>query len=85
MLNCVLFVLAVIVKTVPRAVTFPDAVPLVPTTTLPTTRGVGVTSSCPVVVVPVPDSGIVNVELDAFEEIMTLPFALPAAVGQTLH
>src|SRR5215472_8770547 len=83
MLNCPLFVLAaVIVTAAPRAVRFPDAVPLVPITTLPTARGLGVTSSCPVVVVPVPDSGIVNCELDAFEAIMTLPFALPAAVGE---
>ena len=82
MLNCALFVLAaVIVTSVPRAVRLPDAVPLVPTPTLPIARGLGVTSSCPVVVVPVPDSGTVNVELDAFEAIMTLPFALPAAVG----
>jgi hypothetical protein len=82
MLNCALFVLAaVIVTSVPEALTFPDAIPLVPTTTLPTARGVGVTLSCPAVVVPVPDSGIVNLELDAFEAIMRLPFALPAAVG----
>ena len=39
----------------PEAVKVPEAVPLVPTTTLPTTNVVGETLNCPAaVVVPVP-------------------------------
>lgn len=81
-LNTELFELtAVTVTFAPVAVRLPDAVPLVPTTTLPRPRVVGVTVSCPGAAVPVPDSGIVSVGLDAFEAMVTLPLALAAVCG----
>jgi hypothetical protein len=72
---------AVTVTFVPLAVRLPDAVPLVPTTTLLRLRVVGVTVSCPVVAVPVPDSGIVRVGLEAVEVMVTLPVTLAADAG----
>ena len=39
------------------------------------------TVSCPAAAVPVPDSGIVNVGLDAVEVMVALPLALAADVG----
>jgi hypothetical protein len=69
----------------PLAVKVPDAVPLVPTTTLPMPIEVGETASWGVAfVVPVPESGIVSVGLGAFEVIVTFPLALPAAPGVKL-
>ena len=50
----------------PPAVRVPDAVPLVPTTTLPSAAGL--TPSVPAVtVVPIPESGSVTVESEAVE------------------
>lgn len=81
-LNTELFELtAVTVTFAPLAVRFPDAVPLVPTTTLPRPRVVGETVSCPVTAAPVPDTGIVSVGLDAFEVMVMLPLALAAVCG----
>jgi hypothetical protein len=81
-LNTELFELAAVTVTfAPLAVRLPDAVPLVPTTTLPRPRVVGVTVSCPAATVPVPDSGIVRLGLDAFEVTVTLPLTLPADAG----
>jgi hypothetical protein len=52
----------------PPAVRLPDAVPLVPTTTLPTARVVGLTPSVEAVeAVPIPESGSVTVESEAVE------------------
>jgi hypothetical protein len=72
---------AVTVTFAPVAVRLPDAVPLVPTTTLPRPSVVGLTVSCPAAAVPVPDRGIVSVGLEAFEVIVTLPLALVAVCG----
>lgn len=72
---------AVTVTFDPLAFRLPDAVPLVPTTTLPIPRVAGVAVSCPVAVVPVPERAIVSVGLEAFEVIETLPLALPADCG----
>jgi len=81
-LNAELLELAAVTVTfVPLAVRLPDAVPPVPTTTLPKPRVVGVTVSCPAAAVPVPDSGIVSVGLVAFEVTVTLPLALAADCG----
>ena len=81
-LNTELFELAAVTVTfAPLAVRLPDAVPLVPTTTLPRPRVVGLAVSCPVVAVPVPESGIVSVGLDAVEVIVRLPLTLPAEAG----
>ena len=81
-LNNELFELtAVTVTFAPLAVRLPDAVPLVPTTTLPRSRVAGVTVSCPVAAVPVPDNGMFRVGLDAVEVMATLPLALAADSG----
>jgi len=72
---------AVTVTLAPLAVRLPDAVPLFPSTTLPKSRVVGVTLSCPVAAAPIPDSGIVRVGLDPFEVTVTLPLTLPAEAG----
>ena len=79
-LNTELFVLAAVtVTSAPLAVRLPDAVPLLPSTTLPRGRVVGVTVNCPAApVVPMPDSGIVKVEFDASEVIVTFPVTVPA-------
>jgi hypothetical protein len=82
MLNAELLELApVTVTLVPLAVRLPDAVPLVPTTTLPKPRVVGVIVSCPAAAVPVPDNGIVSVGLVAFEVTGMLPLAFAADCG----
>ena len=65
----------------PLAVSVPDAVPLVPTTTLPVARVDGVTDNCPGVAEPVPDTATVNVGFVALEVIVTLPFTAPADCG----
>jgi len=81
-LNTELFELAAVTVTLaPLAVKLPDAVPLVPTTTLPKARVVGLTVSCPTAVTPVPDNGIVSVGFDPFEVIVTLPLTAPAEAG----
>ena len=52
----------------PPAVRVPDAVPLVPTTTLPSARVAGLTDNVPeVALVPIPESGRVTVEFEAVE------------------
>ena len=82
-LNTELFEFAAVTVTLaPVAFRLPDAVPLFPTTTLPSGKVAGVTVSVPVAAaVPVPDSGIVSVGLDPSEVIVRLPLALPADVG----
>jgi hypothetical protein len=81
-LNTELFALAAVIVTLALlAVKLPDAVPLVPTTTLPRPKLLGVTVNCPTAVVPVPETGIVNVGFDAFELIVTLPLTAPADFG----
>ena len=81
-LNAELFVPAAVTVTfAPLAVRLPVAFPLVPTTTLPRARVVGVTINCPVAAVPVPDSGMVNVGFDAVDVIVTLPLTAPADCG----
>jgi hypothetical protein len=81
-LNTELFELtAVTVTAAPVAFKLPEDVPLSPTTTLPRFIVVGLTVSCPVAVVPVPDNGIVRVGFDALETTLTLPLALAADAG----
>jgi hypothetical protein len=66
----------------PLAVRVPDAVPLAPTTTLPSARVAGLTASVPAAtVVPVPESGRVTVESEAVELIVMVPVRDTAAVG----
>jgi hypothetical protein len=82
MVNTALFeVAAVTVTLAPLAARIPDAVPLVPTTTLPRGNVVGETLSCPVAAAPVPVRAMVRVGLEALEVTVTVPVALPAAVG----
>jgi len=81
-LNAELFELtAVTVTLAVLAVRLPDAVLLVPTTTLPSANVVGVTASCPIAAVPVPDRGMLSVGFDPFDVIVTAPLALPADAG----
>jgi hypothetical protein len=81
-LNTELFVLAPVTVTLaPLAVSIPDELPLVPTTTLPRSMLVGVTASCPTAAVPVPDKGMVRVGFEALDVMVTLPLALPADDG----
>jgi hypothetical protein len=76
-LNTELFELtAVTVTFAPVAIRLPEAVPLLPATTLPRFRVVGLTVNCPVAAVPVPDNVIVKVGLDAVEVMVTVPLAL---------
>ena len=66
----------------PLALRVAEAVPLVPTATLPTAMVVGVTESCPAATaVPFPERGMVRVRSDAAEVRVTVPLALPALVG----
>lgn len=77
-----LFKLAAVTLTVaPVAVSVPDAVPFVPTTTLPTARVVGLTVSVPVAAAPVPDRGMLSVGFDALDVTVTVPLAVPVEVG----
>ncbi len=62
----------------PLAVRVPVAVPLVPTTTLPTATG-ELTLSVPTVLLPL--SGTVKLGSDASDVMDTLPLKLPAADG----
>ena len=81
MVNNVLFELAPVTVTfAPVAVRIPAAVPLVPSTTLPTAT-VAVALSCPTVTVPVPVRGIVSVGLEPVEVTVTLPLTLPGETG----
>jgi hypothetical protein len=82
MLNAELLELAAVTVTfVPLAVRLPDAVPLVPTTTLPKPRGGGSYRKLPRRRGAVPDTGIVSVGLVAFEVTVTLPLASAADCG----
>ena len=65
----------------PVALSVPDAVPLVPATTLPRDKVAGDTVSWPVAATPVPDNAMVRLGLLAFEVIVTLPLALAAEAG----
>ena len=76
-----LVVAPVTVTFAPLAVNVPDALLLLPTTTLPTLSVPGLTASCPTAVVPVPDSEMLTLGLVASDVILTLPEALPAACG----
>ena len=81
-LNAELFEFAAVTVTFdPLAVRLADAVPLVPTTTLPSAKVPGVTVSWPAAATPVPDNGMVNVGFEAVEVMVTLPLALPAEAG----
>ena len=60
------------------SVTVADCV--VPVVTLPNASLVGLSESAPGVM-PVPVNDIVSVGFDAFEAIVTVPLALPAACG----
>lgn len=75
-------VAAVTVTFVPVAVRLPEAVPLVPATTLPSAIGVGEAVSTPAVVVPVPARGIVSVGFVPFDVTVTEPLALVAVSGE---
>jgi len=81
-LNTELLVLAPVTITVaPLAVSSPDELPLLPTSTLPRFNVVGLTASCPTAAVPLPDRGIARVGFDALEVMVRLPLALPADDG----
>lgn len=64
----------------PVFVTVSEIDKLLPTVTLPKPRLVGFAPKVPGVT-PVPDKLMVKVGFDPFEVIVTLPLALPAAVG----
>ena len=77
-----LFVLAPLTVTLaPLAVRVPIAEALLPTTTLPKLKPVGVTASCPAAPAPDPERGIVNVGLAPVDVIVTFPLAAPDDVG----
>jgi hypothetical protein len=77
-----LFVLAAVTVTLaPLAVRLPDAVPLLPATTLPRPKVVGDTASCPIAVTPVPESGTLRVGSVAVDVMVTFPFTTPALEG----
>src|SRR5271169_4080422 len=81
-LNTELFVLAAVTVTLaPLAARLPEAVPLVPATTLPRASVTGFTVNCPTAVVPVPETEMVNVGFEASEVRVTFPLALPADCG----
>ena len=80
--NTELFVLAPVTVTLaPLAVSIPDELPLLPTSTLPRFMVVGLTASCPTAAVPLPESGMVSVGFEASDVIVRLPLALPADDG----
>jgi hypothetical protein len=64
----------------PLAFRLPGSAALDPTTTLPKLRLAGDTDNCPGAV-PVPESAILSVELDAFDTTDRFPLAAPALVG----
>ena len=77
-----MFVLAAVTVTLaPLAVKLPEAVALVPTTTLPKPRVAGDTVSWPVAVVPVPVNPIPKLGFDAVDVTVMLPFTVPAETG----
>jgi hypothetical protein len=79
--RALLLLAAVTVTLAPLALRLPDAVPLLPTATLPRLRVAGVTVSCPAVVVPVPDRVTDRLEFDASDVSDTVPVAAPADFG----
>lgn len=80
--NTELLVLAPVTVTLaPVALNVPEAVPLVPTTTLPRDRLVGETVNCPVTLAPEPDILMLKVAFDAFEVMVMLPLVFPAEAG----
>jgi hypothetical protein len=80
--NAELFVVAPVTVTLaPLALRVPVAEALLPTTTLPKLKPVGVTASCPAATAPDPDRGMVTVGLDAVEVMVTFPLTAPDAVG----
>jgi hypothetical protein len=81
--NAELFALAAVTVTLaPLALKLPEAVPLEPTTTLPSEKDVGEIANWPACGdAPVPDSGIVKVGFGAFELTVTLPLAAPLDCG----
>jgi hypothetical protein len=81
-----LLVAAVIVTIEPAAVRLPEAVPLLPTDTPPTSRVAGVTESCPgwASVTPAPVSDSVEVVFDASLEIVAVALKVPTAVGENV-
>jgi hypothetical protein len=84
-LNAELLILAAVTVTLaPLAVRFPLAVPLAPSTTLPTAIVEGETLSCPAAAVPIPVNETDIVEFEAFEETVTVPLALPEAAGENM-
>ena len=77
-----LFVLAAVTVTFATlALRLPEAVPLVPTTTLPTAKVAGVAVNCPAAIVPVPARDIDKVGLVPLDVTATLPLALLADEG----
>ena len=64
----------------PLAVRLPLSAELDPTTTLPKLRLVGDTANVPAAV-PVPESAILSVELDAFDATDKFPLAAPVLIG----
>ena len=72
---------AVTVTLAPLAERVPLPLPLVPTVTLPTLSVEGLALNWPTAAVPVPESEMVSVGLEAFEPMVTLPLALPAEPG----
>jgi hypothetical protein len=80
-LNPVLGVIWEIVRDVPpEFVSFSASVLLLPIVTFPKLRLVGLDVSWPSVF-PVPESGTLREELDAFEVIARLPLTVPPDVG----
>lgn len=65
----------------PLAVRVPVADALLPRTTLPKVKPVGVTASCPAATAPDPERGILNVGLAAVEVMVTFPLTAPDEVG----
>jgi hypothetical protein len=57
-----------------------DKLELLPTCTVPNARLVGFADSVPGIT-PVPESGILSVEFDAFETMLSAPLAAPALPG----
>jgi hypothetical protein len=82
MLNRELLVVAAVTVTfAPVALRLPEAVPLVPTNTLPKATGAGLAVNCAGAVVPVPARARVKVGLEPSDAMVALPLALPADCG----
>jgi hypothetical protein len=81
-----LLVAAVIVTIEPAAVTLPEAVPLLPTGTLPTLRVAGFTESCPgwAWLTPAPVSDRVTVGFAASLVIEAVALNVPTALGENV-